>query len=130
MTEEQRKLLDLAEESLRAAELLHNNGVHRFAVSRSYYTMFYCAEALLLEKQMAFSKHSAVIAAFGKEYAKPGLIPHERHRHLIEAAEMREDGDYDVSATIGDADCAEQLTRARTFLDESMAYILRQKSSQ
>ena len=127
MTDEQRKLLDLAEESLRAAGVLRDSGAHRFAVSRSYYAMFYCAEALLLEKQKAFSKHSAVIAAFGSEYAKPGLVPRELHRHLIEAAGMREDGDYDVDAIIGDSDCTEQLARARTFLDHAEAYLLRDR---
>jgi uncharacterized protein (UPF0332 family) len=40
-------------------------GDHDFTTSRAYYSMFYVAEAFLLEKGLALSKHSAVIAAFG-----------------------------------------------------------------
>ena len=36
-----------------------------FAASRAYYAMFYAAEALLQSRGLAFSKHSAVHAAFG-----------------------------------------------------------------
>ncbi len=45
-------------------------GNYDFAVSHFYYAMFYLAEALLLTKGLRFSKHSAVIAAFGEHFAK------------------------------------------------------------
>ena len=62
MTSEQETLSLRAKESLAAAKLLHQSGYHGFAASRAYYAMFYMAEALLLGKNLAFSKHSAVIA--------------------------------------------------------------------
>lgn len=65
MTPEIAALIRLAEQSLDAAETLLKCGHFRFSVSRSYYTMFYCAESLLLTQSRSYSKHSAVIAAFG-----------------------------------------------------------------
>jgi uncharacterized protein (UPF0332 family) len=62
------ELLTKAKESLKAAELLFDGGFYDFSASRSYYTMFYTTEAVLLSKNLSFSKHSAVIAAFGKEF--------------------------------------------------------------
>ena len=116
MTAELRGLLSMAEESIRAAMLLAEQDLNRFAVSRAYYAMFYCAEALLLSRDLSFSKHWGVIAALGKEFAKPGLLPPEFHRFLIEASELREEGDYDFAAVIEDEDCVLQITRAKQFL--------------
>lgn len=70
MTTEQEALVAKARESVRAARLLAAEGMHGFAVSRAYYAMFYLAEALLLGEGLAYSKHSAVIAAFGRHFVK------------------------------------------------------------
>jgi len=123
MTPEQQGLLDMAEESIKAARLLADQSVNRFAVSRAYYAMFYCAEALLLSKDLSFSKHSGVIAAFGREFAKTEELPSEYHKFLIEAAELREDGDYDFSAVIEDDECAEQIARAERILETARKYL-------
>jgi uncharacterized protein (UPF0332 family) len=62
MTDEQRRLVEQARESLDAAKVLQEAGHHGFAASRAYYAMFYIAEALLLGKGLSFSKHAAVHA--------------------------------------------------------------------
>lgn len=74
MTAEQAALLQKAQKSLRAARLLADQGFYDFAVSRAYYAMFYIAEAFLLGEGLAFSKHSAVISAFGERFAKSGRV--------------------------------------------------------
>lgn len=123
MKAEEESLLRMADESLEAARVLTERNLARFAVSRAYYSMFYCAEALLLARKWSFSKHSGVIAAFGREFTKAGLLPEEMHRHLIEAAELREDGDYDFAIEIDAAACAEQLTRAERFIALTRKYL-------
>lgn len=94
MTPEQRDLLVNAGDSLAAAQLLASQGYYSFAGSRAYYAMFYVAEAFLLGQGLAFSKHSAVIAAFGQHFAKPGATPPEFHRYLIEGQNVRNAADY------------------------------------
>jgi uncharacterized protein (UPF0332 family) len=123
MTIEQEGLLGLASESIRAAKLLTAQGLNRFAVSRAYYAMFYCAEALLLAKGLAFSKHSGVIAAFGREFSKTAQLDVELHRFLIDASELREDGDYDYAAVIEDQETSEQIARAERFLSTAQDYL-------
>jgi uncharacterized protein (UPF0332 family) len=54
-----------------------------FAASRVYYAMFYIAQAFLEGEGLAFSKHSAVIAAFGQHFARTGKVPVEFHRFLL-----------------------------------------------
>jgi uncharacterized protein (UPF0332 family) len=65
VTPEQQGLLEKTARSLQAARLLNEEGLAEFAVSRAYYAMFYVAEAFLEGEGLSFSRHSAVIAAFG-----------------------------------------------------------------
>lgn len=98
MSDEQRELLlkaqIKAQKSLQAAQLLLANHYLEYVVSRAYYTMFYIAEEFLDGEGLFFSKHSAVIAAFGREFAKTQRISPDFHRFLIEAQELRSTGDY------------------------------------
>lgn len=96
MTLEQSALIKKAQGSIEAARLLKNSGYYDFAVSRAYYAMFYVAEAFLLEDGLSFSKHSAVISAFGKRFAKSVQVLQEFHRYLIEAENSRNTGDYNT----------------------------------
>lgn len=116
MTAEQMSLLKKAETSLQAAKLLAEQGYYEIAVSRSYYVMFYVAQAFLLADGLSFSKHSAVIAAFGQHFARTGRVPVELHRHLIEAGEQRNTGDYDLEPNLTLADAERQLARAEQFV--------------
>jgi len=93
MIPEQAALLRKARDSLRGATLLAGDGLYDFAASRAYYTMFYVAEALLLGEGLPFSKHTAVIAAFGRRFARTGVVPAEFHRYLIDGQDMRTVGD-------------------------------------
>lgn len=116
MTVEQTSLLKKAETSLQAAKLLAEQGFYEIAVSRSYYAMFYIAQAFLLVDGLSFSKHSGVIAAFGQHFARTNRVPVEFHRHLIEAAEQRNTGDYDLEPNLTLADADKQILRAEEFI--------------
>ena len=94
MTEDQHELLEEALDSVSAAKLLLTGGYPGYAASRAYYAMFYVAEAFLEGEELAFSKHSAVIAAFGQHFAHAGKVPTEFHRYLLDAQELRHTGDY------------------------------------
>lgn len=108
-------LLEKAERSLSAAEGLLADGFPDFAAARSYYAMFYATEALLLSRDQSFSKHSAVIAAFGREFVKPGLLPQSLHGDLLEAYDLRNLGDYGAPHAIDHAVAAQALEKAKAF---------------
>jgi uncharacterized protein (UPF0332 family) len=117
MTDEQAALLQKAKASLQAAKLLASQSFHDFAASRAYYTMFYIAEAFLLGESVSFSKHSSVIAEFGRLFVKTGRVPREFHRYLIEGKDSRNIGDYDIGSGLSSDDVAEQIGKAEKFLD-------------
>jgi len=117
MTEDQKDLLEEARDSISAADLLLTGGFPGYAVSRAYYAMFYVAEAFLEGLGLSFSKHSAVIAAFGQHFAQAGKVPAEFHRFLLEAFELRHKGDYGLRHAIAYGQAQEQIARARGFLE-------------
>ena len=116
MTPEQMDLVLLAKDSLAAARILHDAEHHGFAASRAYYAMFYVAEAFLLEKGLAFSKHSGVHAAFGQHFCKTKVVPAEFHRYLTKAMETRQAGDYGRRRSVGPARAEAQIARAEQFI--------------
>ncbi|MGD1853939.1 MAG: HEPN domain-containing protein [Leptolyngbyaceae cyanobacterium] len=116
MTEEQQELLLKAQQSLDAAKLLLSQDYADYATSRAYYSMFYVAQAFLAGKDMAFSKHSAVIAAFGREFAKTQKVPVKFHRYLIEAQALRTTGDYGQLNALTIEQAAEQIEHAEQIL--------------
>jgi uncharacterized protein (UPF0332 family) len=117
MTQAQENLLAEARDSLSAARLLHREGYNGFAASRAYYAMFYVAEAFLLGKGLAFSKHSAVHAAFGEHFARTGIVPADLHRALIHGMEVRQTGDYDYTKEVSPEQALEQIANAEHFLE-------------
>ena len=86
--------LNLADESHEVAKTLMDSEHIRFSAAQSYYTIFYLAQALLLSKGLTFSSHSAVIAAYGKEFAKTGILEPKSHRYIITSQQRREIGHY------------------------------------
>ncbi len=116
MTEEQSGLLLKSRESISAAKLPVTGGYPEYAAVRAYSAMFYIAEAFLEGESLSFSKHSAVIAAFGREFAHTGKVPVEFHRFLMEAQEMRHSCDYDVECGVTLEQSKEQIKRAEDVL--------------
>lgn len=117
MTPAQGLLLRKAEDSLRAAKLLADNALYDFAASRAYYTMFYLAQAFLLGEGLSFSSHAGVISAFGQKFARTSRLPQEYHRHLIDASQIRNQGDYSIDATLTATEASDQILQAEQFLE-------------
>lgn len=116
MTPRQKELLEKAKESLLASKLLLENQFYDYSVSRSYYTMFYIAEAFLEGEEKNFSSHSAVISAFGKNFAKTNKLPLELHRFLLDAQDLRHTGDYGQFHALTFHQAQQQIINAEKFL--------------
>ncbi len=117
MTPEQQFLMQKAQRSLDAATQLLQQEFYDFAVSRAYYAMFYVAEALLDKEGLSFSSHAAVISAFGRCLAKPGKVPTEFHRQLIDAQAQRTRADYDLQPDLSQQDATSLINQAQQLID-------------
>ncbi|MBI5296977.1 MAG: HEPN domain-containing protein [Chloroflexi bacterium] len=123
MTPEIKELLERARLSQKAAANLLRDDFANFAASRAYYSMFYVAQALLLSRELSFSSHSAVIAAYGKEFARTKLLDPEFHRLLIEAQDKRNIGDYGMIGEIEEGEAQEIINWSKKFLKAAEKYL-------
>lgn len=73
--------------------------------------MFYAASALLGQRGLSFLKHSAVVAALGRESVKTGLVAPAYHYYLHAAQERRLRGGYG-SFPVRREESAEQIAWA------------------
>lgn len=94
-----------------------------FSAGRSYYAMFYAAEAVLLTKNLSFSSHKAVISAFGKEFVKTNELPSRLHRNLRDAFRLRQVGDYGGTISFKKEDAERLIIQAKEFTGAIEEYL-------
>ena len=116
MKKEVTSLMERARKYIKSAKLLLKEGDYESSVSRAYYAMFFCAEAVLLTKGLYFSSHKGVISAFGEHFIKNNIFSKEMGRELNRAFEKRQLGDYEYTFVIKKEEAAELLKSARTFV--------------
>lgn len=112
-----------AEESVAAATVLLRESAHGFSASRAYYGMFYAVEALLLSKGLSYSRHSAVVAAFGREFVKRGLFEPKWHQALHQAFQVRQVVDYEPLEHVSEATARRILGDAEGFVQAVRSFL-------
>ena len=110
-------LIERAKRYLKSAEILLKDKDCESSVSRTYYAMFYSAQAALLTKNLSFSSHKGVISAFGEHFVKTGIFPKEMGRELNRAFEKRQIGDYDYTFVISEKEAEQMLQSGKEFVD-------------
>jgi uncharacterized protein (UPF0332 family) len=116
-------LIDRAQTYLRSSQLLLEAGDFDSSVSRSYYAMFYLAEAALLAKGVAFSSHKAVITGFGEHLIKTGELAKDLGKELHRAFDKRQLSDYEFRSVITREEAVELLAAARRFVAAVVSHL-------
>src|SRR3954471_14768832 len=116
-------LLEKAEESLGAAELLQKNGYVGIAASRIYYACFYTASALLLSRGLEFSRHGQVIAQYGFHFSRTRLLDPAFHHLLTQTFDLRHVGDYGTPRAVDPEVVEELMVEGRKFLVAATRYL-------
>ncbi len=116
-------LIARAKRYMKSARLLIKDGDYESAVSRVYYAMFYCVEALLLTKGLSFSSHKAVISAFGQHFVKTGIFSKEMSKSLTKAFEKRQFSDYEYTFVITNEDAEEIIKEGKVFISSVVSYL-------
>ena len=113
-----KKLFSLALEELDIATLLLEREHYRTSISRSYYSMYYAAQALLLSQNIDASTHKGLIRLFSLHFVKTGLFSPEWSNALKAAYYLRQLSDYDADFTGTLAEAEKILEQAKTFVAE------------
>jgi len=117
------RMIRKASRSLSAARRHIEEGDYDFASSRAYYAAFYAVEAILLTKQLAFSKHSAAIGAFNRHFVKTGVFPKDFSKYISRLFRERQTGDYEFDLSIEESDAQEDVRIAESILEAITAYL-------
>ena len=105
-----------AEESLAAARSEFHAGRLSFAVNRLYFSLFYAVAAALARQGLSYRKHTAVRAAFHRDFVRTHRVPESDGRLYDDLFNQRQQGDYDPLAQFEPDVIAGYLERAEDFL--------------
>lgn len=115
--------LQRAEETLADAQLLlHHGGSPISVINRSYYAMFYAAQALIIKREIITSKHSGVIARFDQEFVKTGVFDKTMSRALHRAFDFRQISDYREMFEITQQQAEDIFHDAKRFVHSILVY--------
>jgi hypothetical protein len=120
-------LIQRATKYLQSAEMLLKEHDYESSVSRTYYAMFYSAEAILLTQNLSYSSHKGIISAFGEHFVKTGVFPKEMGRELNRAFEKRQIGDYGHKFVISEEEAEEILVSGKKFVEKIIAHLKEKK---
>lgn len=93
-------MMTKAKDSLEVARQLHEQKHYNDAASKAYYAVFHSLQAILLTKELSFSKHSAVMSAFNKEFIYSGVFVKDFYTKIIRLFKDRQIGDYEYTKEI------------------------------
>lgn len=122
MSDAEDRRLAKAERALAGAARDLSAGDAGLASDRAYYAMFHAADALLSDRDKTFRSHGAVHGAFGKEFAKTGIIDPKYHRWILDAFRLRQEMVYDLDAEADAEAAAAVVERAREFVGVARSY--------
>lgn len=119
-------IMDKAVRSLDAAkDLLASNNTD-FSSSRSYYAAFYAIQALMLTKNITYSKHAGVISGFNEHFIKEKIFPKEYSKHISRLFRERHIGDYDFEQGILKEDALKDHDLASELVSSIREYLSKQ----
>lgn len=112
-------LLNLAKEELTTAQLLLDHDRYRACISRSYYAIYYAAQALLESKNINSRTHKGVIKLFGQHFIKTGELSTDLAKALSDTYDLRRISDYDETCTITKEQAEVAIEYARGFIEQA-----------
>ncbi|QQS35666.1 MAG: HEPN domain-containing protein [Ignavibacteriales bacterium] len=116
-------LLKRADRFLISSQMLIKDGDFESSVSRSYYAMFFCAQALLLSKGLSYSSHKMTILAFGENFVKTEIFSKDMGKDFNKAFDRRQLSDYNFEFIISKEEAEELLDSAKYFIQTISDYL-------
>ncbi len=119
-------MIQKADRSLDVACQNKDGGNYDFASSRAYYAAFYVIQAVLLTKNLSFSKHSAVISMFNQYFVKTGTFPSDFGKLISQLFRERQIGDYDFEVIITEDDAQKDIEAAERVAEAVRTYLVKE----
>ena len=116
-----------AKEELQTAELLLHNASFRFSINRSYFAIFHAIRAVNALDGFDSNNFGDVISHFDQEYIKTDVFEKSVTEIIHNAAERREQTDYEDFYNATQEETEEVLEQASKFISAIEAYLCQQR---
>jgi uncharacterized protein (UPF0332 family) len=111
-----REEIDRAVESMKAADLLFDNGFVRDAVGKLYYSLLYTVRAMLLTKSLEPKSHEGALRLFGLHFVKHGIFEPKDSHIFSKLMKYRQEADYNPSYSFTPEDFTQFKGEAETLI--------------
>ncbi len=115
--------IEAAKVKLDSAEILLKHSKYDDTVSRAYYAVFHCAQALLLSIGVKAESHSGVRQLFGLHFIKNEEFSKKYGKYLKKLKDDRENGDYGIFSILEKDDAQKAIKEAEEFIAETVRYL-------
>jgi hypothetical protein len=115
--------IERANEAIKVANLLFENGFFRDAVSRLYYSLLYFVRALLLTEGFEPKSHEGALRLFGLHFVKKGRFKAEDSHIFSKLMKYREEADYNPSYTFAREDFIEFKEESDRLIQKITVYL-------
>jgi len=116
-------MMNKSRRALASAQRQLDAGDYDFAISRTYYAVFYALEAVLLTKDLSFSKHSGVISSFNRYFVRSGTFPKEFSALLTRLFRDRQMADYEFDLSLSEEETRNAIESSLTILKAIKTYL-------
>ena len=113
----------LAEQCLKDARSLCEDGSYRSAAGRAYYAYFDAIRALLASKDVSTKSHSAIRMLFGEHFVKDGPFTKQDAKAFHELFLLRQNSDYEIDEDISETDTVDAIHVTAEFLLQTEVYL-------
>lgn len=100
-----------------SALLEFESGHFGFAVNRLYYALFYAVSAALAAQNREYGRHSAVRAAFNRDFVNTKKVSLEQGQLYNQLFDDRQEADYAPLREFTKDDVTDRLEQVKKFLD-------------
>ncbi len=115
--------MELSHEALTESEGGFEKSWYRSSFNRSYYAVFYAANAMLATLGLQRSKHYGVKSTFQEKFVKTKLIEDSYSDDYEKVIHAREDSDYEMSFKPSLAESRDSLECAKRFVERMEKYL-------
>ena len=120
MDEEILAFISKSENKLKNSKTLFELGEYSDSVSLSYYSMYLCAKALLLQKGCDIPRtHQGLIKLFSLKWVHEDDFKYNTYKYLANTQSDREHADYDARDLITKNIAKNRIRQANEFINET-----------
>lgn len=129
LKEEDRKIvieleIEKARNTFSQVDILRQAGLWDTLANRLYYSLFHALSAMLVSDHHEVGTHRGATNRFHQYYVRTGSFTREEGSFYSQLQSMREEGDYNCSFNVTEADIEPRIEPARLLMEKMISHAM------